>query len=73
MMTKEKVARINELAAKEKTAEGLTDREIEERNALRKEYVASVRKKVKEQLKRVRFIEDLSPEERALYERKNKS
>ena len=42
-MDQSKILRINELAAKAKTPEGLTPKEIEERAALRKEYIESVR------------------------------
>lgn len=42
-MEQSKILRINELAAKAKTPEGLTLEEIEERAALRKEYIESVR------------------------------
>ena len=41
-MEKEKVARINELARKQK-AEGLTDEEKVEQRALRDEYIAEFR------------------------------
>ena len=42
-MDQAKILRINELAAKAKTPQGLTMEEIEERAALRKEYIESVR------------------------------
>ena len=42
-MEQSKILRIKELAAKAKTPEGLTLEEIEERTALRKEYIESVR------------------------------
>ena len=42
-MDQAKILRINQLAAKAKTPEGLTLEEIEERAALRKEYIESVR------------------------------
>lgn len=41
-MEQKKIDRINELARKAKTPEGLTEQETAERNALRKEYVAAV-------------------------------
>lgn len=41
MMTQAKLDRINELAHKAKTPEGLTEAELAERDALRKEYIAS--------------------------------
>lgn len=48
-MTDEKIARINALAKKAK-AEGLTDEEKVEQQALRAEYVAGFRKSLKAQL-----------------------
>lgn len=42
-MEKEKIARINELAKKSKTPEGLTDAEKNEQAALRAEYIAEFR------------------------------
>ena len=49
-MEQSKILRINELAAKAKTPEGLTLEEIEERAALRKEYIESVRASLMGQL-----------------------
>lgn len=43
MITDEKVARINELARKSRTAEGLTEAEKAEQAALRREYVDAVK------------------------------
>ena len=48
-MTNEKIARINELAKKSKTA-GLTDAEKAEQQALRQEYVADVKASLRAQL-----------------------
>lgn len=42
MMDEKKIARINQLAAKSKTAEGLTPDEKKEQLALRREYIDSV-------------------------------
>ena len=42
-MEKEKIDRINELARKSKTSEGLTDAEKAEQKALRDEYIAEYR------------------------------
>ena len=39
MITKEKIARINQLAAKKKSEEGLTAAEEKERKQLHKEYI----------------------------------
>lgn len=43
MITDEKIARINELARKSRTAEGLTEEEKVEQAALRREYVEAVK------------------------------
>ena len=43
MITDDKVARINELARKSRTAEGLTEEEKAEQAALRREYVDAVK------------------------------
>lgn len=43
MITDEKVARINALARKARTAEGLTEAEKAEQAALRREYVDAVK------------------------------
>lgn len=45
-MEQKKIDRINELAKKNK-AEGLTEAEIKERDELRKEYLAAIRKNFK--------------------------
>ena len=42
-MEKEKVLRINELARKSKTPEGLTPEELAEQKKLREEYIAEFR------------------------------
>ncbi len=42
MMDEKKIARINQLAVKSKTAEGLTPEEKQEQLALRREYIDSV-------------------------------
>lgn len=56
-MTEEKIARINALAAKSKTAAGLTDEEKAEQQALRKEYIAAVCGSLKAQLDRTSIQE----------------
>lgn len=43
-MTQDKIDRINALARKAKTPEGLTPEELAERDALRKEYIADFRR-----------------------------
>lgn len=50
MITQEKIDRINALARKAKTPEGLTAEETAERASLRQEYVAAVRANLEAQL-----------------------
>lgn len=54
-MTQERIARINELAKLAKSRE-LTPEEQEERQILRKEYVASVRNSLTSQLDSTYFV-----------------
>ena len=56
-MTKESIDRINELARKSK-AEGLTEEEKVEQAALRKEYLADIRKSLEASLSNVYFVEE---------------
>lgn len=55
-MTQEKINRINELAKLAKTRP-LSETEQEERDGLRKEYVASVRQSLTSQLDQTYFVE----------------
>lgn len=48
--------RINQLAAKART-EGLTEEETQERDRLRKEYLAAVRRNIHAQLENVHIVE----------------
>ena len=57
MITQEKIDRINALARKAKTPEGLTAEETAERAALRQEYVAAVRANLEAQLDNVYIVE----------------
>ena len=49
-MTQEKIARINALAHKSKTPEGLTEAEKAEQQALRQEYLAEIRRSFQSQM-----------------------
>ena len=49
-MTQEKIERINELARKAKTPEGLTPEELAERDVLRREYIDSYKRSLIGQL-----------------------
>ena len=52
-MTEEKIARINALAHKSKTPEGLTEEEKAEQKALREEYIADFRRNTLAALERI--------------------
>jgi uncharacterized protein YnzC (UPF0291/DUF896 family) len=57
MLTKEKLERINVLARKAKTDEGLTEEEKKEQKKLREEYLNNVRSSFKNQLKTMTVID----------------
>lgn len=54
----ELVNRINELARKAKSVEGLTEEEVEERNSLRKQYIEAFRSSLRSQLDNIRFTDE---------------
>lgn len=56
-MEQEKIDRINVLARKSKT-EGLTEAEKEEQAALRREYVASVKRNLTAQLENTYLVDE---------------
>lgn len=56
-MNKEKLARINELAHKEKSPEGLTKEERTEQAMLRREYIDSVKASLVGQLENTYIVE----------------
>ena len=56
-MTREKIDRINELARKAKTV-GLTTEELTERDALRKEYIAAVKRSLTSQLDNTYIVDE---------------
>jgi len=57
MITDEQVARINELARKSRTPEGLTEAEKAEQAALRRAYVDAVRASLTAQLDHTTVVE----------------
>ncbi|MBQ9179253.1 MAG: DUF896 domain-containing protein [Firmicutes bacterium] len=61
MITDEKIARINELAAKAKTEEGLTEEEKLEQQLLRREYIDAMKANVRSQLEMVKFVDGDEP------------
>lgn len=56
-MTKEKIDRINELARKSRTAEGLTEEEKAEQTMLRNEYRAGFIRNLTSQLDNIEFVD----------------
>ena len=56
-MEQEKIDRINSLAKKAKTPEGLTPEETAERDALRTEYIAAFRANLESQLENTVIVE----------------
>ena len=56
-MTKEKIDRINELARKSRTPEGLTEEEKAEQAALRQEYRDSVKANLIGQLENIEIVD----------------
>ena len=57
VLTHEKIDRINELAKKAKSEEGLTEEEAAERHQLRQEYLESFRRNLDSQLSRIQIVE----------------
>ena len=57
-MIKEKIDRINELARKSRTPEGLTEAELVEQAALRQEYLADWRKGLQAQLDNTYIVDE---------------
>ncbi|MDD7430112.1 MAG: DUF896 domain-containing protein [Oscillospiraceae bacterium] len=56
-MEQKKIDRINELARKSKTAEGLTDEEKTEQAQLRQEFRDAVKRNLTSQLDNIEFVD----------------
>lgn len=56
-MTQEKIQRVNELYRKSQ-AEGLSEAEKKEQDLLRKEYIANVKKNLRNQLNNIDMVND---------------
>ncbi|MGN1137678.1 MAG: DUF896 domain-containing protein [Oscillospiraceae bacterium] len=57
-MTQEKIDRINELARKSRTSEGLTELEKAEQTELRNEFRAAFKANLEAQLKNIEIVDD---------------
>ena len=57
-MTQDKIDRINELARKQKTEEGLTDEERTEQQKLRSEYINSIKRNLSLQLESTVIVDE---------------
>ena len=68
MIDEEKIQRINALARKAKSPEGLTEAEVQERTRLRQEYVAAVRMNLQAQLENT-YIMDEQGNKRKLHKK----
>ncbi|MDT2831646.1 DUF896 family protein [Vagococcus carniphilus] len=66
MLSKEKLARINELAKKSKTTTGLTDTEKKEQALLREEYLARFRGGMRNHIEGMKVVDtegnDVTPD-----------
>ena len=58
MITEDQIKRINELARKSKTDEGLTDAEKEEQQLLRRAYIDSFKANLRAQLENIEFVDN---------------
>ena len=63
-MEQKDIDRINELARKSKTAEGLTDAEKQEQAKLRRAYIDSVVGNLRGQLDRTYFVDENGQQEK---------
>ncbi|MCI5688164.1 MAG: DUF896 domain-containing protein [Emergencia sp.] len=57
-MTEAQIQRINELARKSKTPEGLTEAEKEEQQLLRKQYIEAFKANLRSQLDNIEFVDE---------------
>ncbi len=58
MVTQEQINRINELARKAKTPEGLTEEELKERDKLRRLYIDSFKESLVGQLEHTYIVDE---------------
>ena len=70
-MTQDKIDRINELARKSRTPEGLTDAEKAEQTALRNEFRVDFKANLESQLKNIEIVDNIE-EAKKIIEEENK-
>lgn len=71
-MTQDKIDRINELARKSRTPEGLTDAEKAEQTALRNEFRADFKANLESQLKNIEIVDNVEEAEKIIEEENKK-
>lgn len=71
-MTQDKIDRINELARKSRTPEGLTDSEKAEQTALRNEFRADFKANLESQLKNIEIVDNVEEAEKMIEEENKK-
>lgn len=72
-MTQDKIDRINELARKSRTPEGLTDAEKAEQTALRNEFRADFKANLESQLKNIEIVDNIEEAEKIIEEDNKKA
>jgi uncharacterized protein YnzC (UPF0291/DUF896 family) len=60
MISKEEIARINELARKQKSV-GLTEQEAEEQKCLRRKYIDAIKASLRSHLENIEFVDGDGP------------
>ena len=71
-MTQDKIDRINELARKSRTSEGLTDAEKAEQTVLRNEFRADFKANLESQLKNIEIVDNIEEAEKMIEEEKKR-
>ena len=70
-MTQDKIDRINELARKQRTEEGLTDEERAEQQKLRSDYINSIKRNLSLQLENTVIVDEKGNKRKVQKKEKN--
>lgn len=70
-MTQDKIDRINELARKQRTEEGLTDEERAEQQKLRSEYINSIKRNLSLQMENTVIVDEKGNKRKVQKKEKN--